>query len=142
MEGIVNDRKEINEAIAAGEQALNSLYAAQEKLDSAKGWGWADLLGGGFLTGMIKHSRIEDASRCMEDAKYHLKVFQKELNDIHLSMDLRMEVGGFLSFADFFFDGLVADYLVQSKIEDARRQVADAINMISDIVRNLRASVS
>ena len=37
MEGIVNDRKEINEAIAAGEQALNSLYAAQEKLDSAKG---------------------------------------------------------------------------------------------------------
>lgn len=142
MEGIVNDQKEINEAIVAGEQALNSLYAAQEKLDSAKGWGWVDLLGGGFLTGMIKHSRIEDASRCMEDAKYHLKVFQKELNDIHLSLDLRMEVGGFLSFADFFFDGLVADYLVQSKIEDARRQVADAINMISDIVRNLRASVS
>lgn len=142
MEGIVNDQKEINEAIVAGEQALNSLYAAQEKLDSAKGWGWVDLLGGGFLTDMIKHSRMEDASQCMEDAKYHLKVFQKELNDIHLSLDLRMEVGGFLSFADFFFDGLVADYLVQSKIEDARRQVADAINMISDIVRNLRASVS
>lgn len=138
MADIVNDRKEINEAIAAGEQALNSLYAAQEKLDSAKGWSWVDLLGGGFLTGMIKHSRMEDASRCMEDAKYHLKVFQKELSDIHLSLDLRMEVGGFLSFADFFFDGVVADYLVQSKIEDARRQVADAIDMISNILRNLR----
>lgn len=138
MADIVNDRKEINEAIAAGEQALNSLYAAQEKLDSAKGWSWVDLLGGGFLTGMIKHSRMEDASRCMEDAKYHLKVFQKELSDIHLSLDLRMEVGGFLSFADFFFDGVVADYLVQSKIEDARRQVADAIDMISNILCNLR----
>lgn len=138
MADIVNNRKEINEAIAAGEQALNSLYAAQEKLDSAKGWSWVDLLGGGFLTGMIKHSRMEDASRCMEDAKYHLKVFQKELSDIHLSLDLRMEVGGFLSFADFFFDGVVADYLVQSKIEDARRQVADAIDMISNILRNLR----
>lgn len=138
MADIVNDRKEINEAIAAGEQALNSLYAAQEKLDSAKGWSWVDLLGGGFLTGMIKHSRMEDASRCMEDAKYHLKIFQKELSDIHLSLDLRMEVGGFLSFADFFFDGVVADYLVQSKIEDARRQVADAIDMISNILRNLR----
>lgn len=138
MADIVNDRKEMDEAIAAGEQALNSLYAAQEKLDSAKGWSWVDLLGGGFLTGMIKHSRMEDASRCMEDAKYHLKVFQKELSDIHLSLDLRMEVGGFLSFADFFFDGVVADYLVQSKIEDARRQVADAIDMISNILRNLR----
>ena len=43
MADIVNDRKEINEAIAAGEQALNSLYATQEKLDSAKGWNWVDL---------------------------------------------------------------------------------------------------
>lgn len=138
---IVNDRKEINEAIAAGEQALNSLYAAQEKLDSAKGWGWLDLFGGGFFTDMIKHSKIEDASQCMENAKYYLKAFQKELSDVHLSMDLRMEVGGFLSFADFFFDGLVADYLVQSKIEDARRQVADAINMISDILNTLNRTI-
>lgn len=142
MADIVNDRKEINEAIAAGEQALNSLYAAREKLDSAKGWSWVDLFGGGFLTDMIKHNRMADASQCMENAKYHLKVFQKELSDIYLSLDLRIEVGGFLSFADFFFDGLVADYMVQSKIEDARRQVADAIDMISDILCNLRASVS
>lgn len=136
-----NDMKEINEAIVAGERALNSLYHAQDKLNSAKGWGLLDLLGGGFITGMIKHSRIDDASRCMEEAKYYLKAFQKELSDIDLSMDLRMEVGGFLSFADFFFDGLVADYLVQSKIEDAREQVADAIDMISNVLCKLRASV-
>lgn len=142
MADIVNDRKEINEAIAAGEQALNSLYAAREKLDSAKNWSWVDLFGGGFLTDMIKHNRMEDASQCMENAKYHLKAFQKELSDIQLSLDLRIEVGGFLSFADFFFDGFIADYMVQSKIEDARRQVADAIDMISDILCNLRASVS
>lgn len=142
MADIVNNRTEINEAIAAGEQALNSLYAAREKLDSAKSWSWVDLFGGGFLTDMIKHNRMEDASQCMENAKYHLKAFQKELSDIHLSLDLRIEVGGFLSFADFFFDGLIADYMVQSKIEDARRQVADAIDMISDILCNLRATVS
>lgn len=57
-----NDMKEINEAIVAGERALNSLYHAQDKLNSAKGWGLLDLLGGGFITGMIKHSRIDDAS--------------------------------------------------------------------------------
>lgn len=138
---MVNDRKEIMEAIDAGERALNSLYAAQDRLDSAKGWGLFDLFGGGFFSGMMKHSKMEDASRCMEEAKHHLKMFQKELSDIHLSLDLRMEVGGFLSFADFFFDGLVADYLVQSKIEDARTQVADAIDMISDVLCKLRASV-
>ena len=141
MADIINDRKEINEAIVAGDMALNSLYAAQEKLNSASNWGFADLFGGGLIINMIKHNKMDEASRCMENAKYNLKKFQKELSDINLSLDLRMEVGGFLSFADFFFDGLVADYLVQSKIEDARRQVADAINMISDILRTLRDSV-
>ena len=141
MTDMVNNRKEINEAIVAGDMALNSLYAAQEKLDSAKGWSWLDMFGGGFLTDMIKHSKMDEASRCMENAKYNLKKFQKELSDINLSLDLRMEVGGFLSFADFFFDGLVADYLVQSKIEDARRQVADAISMITEILHTLKSSV-
>ena len=58
MTDMVNNRKEINEAIVAGDMALNSLYAAQEKLDSAKGWSWLDMFGGGFLTDMIKHSKI------------------------------------------------------------------------------------
>lgn len=138
MADVINERKEINEAIVAGEQALNSLYAAQEKLNSARGWGFVDLFGGGFLTDMMKHNKMNDASRCMEDAKNQIRRFQKELSDVQMSVDLRMDVGGFLSFADFFFDGLVADYLVQSKIEDARRQVSDAINMINDILFSLR----
>ena len=77
----------------------------------------------------------------MEEAKQDLKIFQKELKDVNLSLDLRMEVGGFLSFADFFFDGLVADYLVQSKIASAREQVEDAITMVTNILRLLRNSV-
>lgn len=135
---MVNDKKEIREAIVAGEKALNSLYAAQDKLKSARGWGMIDLFGGGLFTDMVKHSKMEDASRCMEDAKRHLKVFQRELKDVNLSLDLRMEVGGFLSFADFFFDGLVADYLVQSKIESAREQVEDAIMMVKNALTSLR----
>lgn len=97
-----------------------------------------DLFGGGLFTDMVKHSKMDDASRCMEDAKRHLKVFQRELKDVNLSLDLRMEVGGFLSFADFFFDGLVADYLVQSKIESAREQVEDAIMMVKNALTALR----
>lgn len=135
-----NNKKEIREAIAAGEKALNSLYAAQDKLKSARGWGMIDLFGGGLFTDMVKHSKMNDTSRCMEDAKCHLKAFQRELKDVNLSLDLRMEVGGFLSFADFFFDGLVADYLVQSKIASAREQVEDAIMMVKNVLTALRNS--
>lgn len=135
-----NQNKEIEEAIVAGERALNSLYAAQDKLKSARGWGMIDLFGGGFLTDMVKHSKMNEASRYMEDAKRHLQVFQREINDVNMSLDLRMEVGGFLSFADFFFDGVVADYLVQSKIASAREQVEDAIIIVNNILSKLRVS--
>lgn len=39
-----------------------------------------------------------------------------------------------------FFDGLVADYLVQSKIASAREQVEDAIVMVKNVLTALRNS--
>ena len=81
---------------------------------------------------------MNQASKCMENAKYHLQIFQRELNDVNLSLNLRMEIGGFLSFADFFFDGFVADYLVQSKITSARNQVEDAIVNVTNVLEALR----
>lgn len=53
-----------------------------------------------------------------------------------------MEVGSFLSFADFFFDGFVADYLVQSKISDAKGQVSDAIRRVEQILRDLKSQMA
>lgn len=131
-------RQEMKEAMDAGERALVSLRMAQEKLKSAGNWGWFDILGGGFVSTMVKHSKMEDAQRFMERAKIDLKSFQKELKDIHVPLDLKMEVGGFLTFADFFFDGVVADYLVQSKISDAKEQVSNAISRVERIMLELR----
>lgn len=131
-------RKEMAEAIWAGERALTSLKTAQNQLNGARNWGLFDMFGGGMLSSMIKHSKINDASRYMENAKRDLQVFQRELKDVNIPLDLRMEVGSFLSFADFFFDGFVADYLVQSKISEAREQVDDAIRMVENILRNLK----
>ena len=136
-----NESTEIREAIAAGEKALNSLYLAQEKLKSARSWGMFYLFGGGLLSDMIKHSKMNDASKYMEEAKRQLQIFQKELKDTKLSVDLRMEVSSFLSFADFFFDGLIADYMVQSKISSAREQVDDAIVMVTDVLNALKSSI-
>ena len=134
-------RREMNEAIQAGERALGSLKTAQSQLKSAGNWGLFDMFGGGLFSSMIKHSKMNDASGYMEEAKRDLLVFQRELKDVNVPMDLRMEVGSFLSFADFFFDGFVADYLVQSKITEAREQVEDAIRMVEKILRDLKASI-
>ena len=131
-------RREMKEAIEAGERALSTLRIAQDKLKSAGNWGLIDILGGGFISTMIKRSKIEDARSYMEAAKSDLRLFQDELADVNLPMDLKIEVGSFLSFADWFFDGFVADFLVQSKISDAKAQVSDAIIRVEHILNELK----
>ena len=90
---------------------------------------------------MFKHSRMNEAAEYMETAKRDLQRFQKELGDVQLPLELRMEVSTFLSFADFFFDGLVADYLVQTRIKEAREQVEEAIGYVERLMADLKHMV-
>ena len=131
-------RREMKEALDAGERALSSLRKAQEKLNSAGNWGLFDMFGGGLFSTIMKRSKMDDAQQLMEAAKTNLKRFQRELKDVNIPLDFRMEVGSFLSFADFFFDGFVADYLVQSKISEAKEQVSDAIIRVEQILNELK----
>ncbi|MCD7883170.1 MAG: hypothetical protein LUI87_05630 [Lachnospiraceae bacterium] len=130
--------KEIREAITAANRALDSLENAQRELKGAKNWGLLDLFGGGMVTTMLKHGRMDKAQRQIEDAKYYLQVLKKELRDIDIPMNINVEVGSFLSFADLFFDGMVADWLVQSRINDAIRQVDMAHARVLEILGNLQ----
>lgn len=132
--------KEIHEAIYAGENALRSLNEAQKYLNSAGNWGLVDIFGGGFLTDMIKHSKINNARQCMETARQDLRRFQRELDDVDDYLP-NIEVGDFLTFADFFFDGFLADVFVQSKISDAKQKVSDAIYQVQSIVNRLRQEI-
>ena len=133
-----NAEKEKQEAICAGERALNSLRDAEHYLGGARLWGIVDLFGGRGLSGIVKHVKIGEASRCLERAKADLRLFQKELRDVEAIQNLKIDIGGFLTFADFFFDGLITDWLVQSKIQNARKQVADAIGQVEWILGLLR----
>ena len=61
-------KREMQEAVQAGERALQSLYAARDKLGSARNWGIFDMLGGGFISDFVKHSKMNDAAALMESA--------------------------------------------------------------------------
>lgn len=130
--------QEIREAIDAGERALISLRAAQDKLNSARNWGIFDMIGGSFFSSLMKRSQIDGASEYMAQAQLDLRRLQKELRDIQVPMDLKIEVSDFLSFADVFFDNLLVDWMVQNKIAEARGQVEDAIFRVESILRDLR----
>ena len=128
--------RERQEAIDAGERALDSLYGVRKELESAGNWGLLDMFGGGMFTTFVKHSKMNDAQRYMERAKRDLAAFSRELADV--SETLNINSGDFLTFADYFFDGFVADMMVQSRIRDAQRQGDDAIYRVESILSRLR----
>ena len=135
----VYDRtKEITEAIRAGERALYSLKEAERQLKSAGNWGLLDILGGDTVSGLLKHMKVNNASRCVDDARRDLAVFRDELGDIRDIEYLNIDIDGFLTSADFFFDGFIFDIVVQSKISKGRQQVREAIERVGDILRMLR----
>lgn len=130
-------QKEIDEAIIAGEKALSSLAAAEKSLSSARNWGIVDLLGGGMLTTFVKRSRIHEASRFLEEARENLRLFRTELSDVEMPDGSSLE-GDFLSFADYFFDGFVMDFLVQSRIQETRRKIEQTSASIRKILDRLK----
>lgn len=138
---VYDQEKEIKEAIYAVDTTLGYLNEAKGYLSSASNWGIFDMLGGGFFSTMIKRGKMNDANRCLEKAKRSVINTKKELNDINQTIDVDLEIDGFLSFADYFFDGLVADWMVQSKINSAQKQVDQAIDMLMEI-RNTLISIS
>ena len=129
--------KERNEAIAAGNRALASLRAAQSDLNSAKNWGIVDLLGDGLLPNLIKHSKMNKAQSHMEQAKFDLERFSRELADVSEYISFDFNKADFLSFADYFFDGLIADWMMQDRINKARSQVDEAIRRVEYILNRL-----
>lgn len=129
--------REVREAIDAGMRTRQYLQQALRELESAQGFGFADMLGLDLIGGIGKHMKLAGARQQMELARNQVAVFQKELQDVNYALDLNLEVGGFLTFADFFLDGILADVLVQSKIGDLKRQVENGLWQLNRIMEDL-----
>lgn len=129
--------KEVKEAVFAGKKVLNSLNRSLNSLDSAEGWGAWDLLGGGLISDLAKHSHIDDAKLEAEDTQRLLREFKTELTDISINSDIVIETEGFAKFADFFFDGLIADWFMQSRINESQESVSNVKSQVLNIIDKL-----
>ena len=132
MANIINPQ-EIHEAINAADDALEALRRADGCLSSAGNWGILDMLGGGFFASLLKHNKLDQAQQALEDARRALRRFSSELADVNRAADIDLNIGEFLSFADFFFDGVIADWMVQSKISKGQQQLRQAIAHVSSL---------
>jgi chromosome segregation ATPase len=133
------DLQELREAMMAGNDVIRLLEEAMKSLDEAEGWGQWDMFGGGFLSTSAKHSSIDDAVEYVTDAKSQLNRFSRELKDVNMNIDINIDISSFDRFADYFFDGLIADWNVQNKIGQSLDSVNDALNRVRLIVGSVQS---
>ncbi|GAB3070774.1 hypothetical protein GCM10027080_11250 [Pedococcus soli] len=120
--------KELDEAAAAGAQARADLDRAAGLLDSADTWSTYDtFLGGGLISSVVKHDRLDQAAAFIRTAGEALARFSRELADVDLEGPAGPEVSDLLRGMDIWFDNVISDLMVRSRIKDSSHAVAVAL---------------
>lgn len=127
---------QINEAVSIIDRLIPLVNDAERNLSSARNWGFLDVLGGGFIVDLIKHSKLNNASNSMEQVNYLMQNLQRILGSINTN-DYSMNVGNFVSLADFLFDGAIADIYMTSKIMSSLDEVRKLKNKLFELRNRL-----
>ena len=135
---MTNNIKEINDVQLIINQLLPLIDEAESKFTSARNWGFLDILGGGFLVDLVKHTKLSSASTTMNQINYLLRDLQRELKEVVIPTDFSMNTGTFATFADFVFDGVLADVYMQSKIMTSIEQIKELRRRLEILREKLR----
>ena len=130
--------RETEEALRAGQEAHRQAQQVLDTLRNAKGWGVYDLLGGGMISGLIKHSRMDKAQQQLEDFRRALERFNRELKDVRVQCSASVELSGFWRVADLVWDGFISDWTVLSKISDAKERVERTDEQLMQVMERLQ----
>lgn len=132
------EKVEIWEASEAGNQAMVLMEEVLTHLNGAEEWSTFDMFGGGMLSTMMKYDKVDNAQKKIEELQVQLRKFHTELADISVQADIRIEIGEMLRFADYFFDGILADFTAMGRIEEALGQAKATKRRIEEVMVTLQ----
>lgn len=140
--------REIDEACDAGNKASRALDAALDKLGSAEGMSvWDTFLGGGLIVSALKYSEIDSSDDYVHRAQRALRHFETELMDVQnvASESFTVNNNDIFTFTDIFFDNIFSDWMVHSRITDAKSKlsiVLSDVRRVQDQLARKRDEVS
>lgn len=132
------ETKELHEAVQAGVTCLSEIKIVIDHLKAARGWGGWDMAGGGFIASAIKHGRVDRAKEAMHRAQHHLLLFNKELGHIRHQEEVFIGSSKLTMYADLFFDNIITDWVVQSRINKTLQNTLEFERRIQDIIASLQ----
>ena len=126
----MNDVQSVGEAKQLVRTLIRQVEDVERSFKSARNWSVLDLLGGGLFVDVIKHIKLSSASSQMNDINNNLNRLQQVLGGVQIPVDYRMKIGGFSTFADFVFDGVLADAWMTGKIWSSLEQIRELKNKL------------
>ncbi|MGL5830086.1 MAG: hypothetical protein ACRC0L_11030 [Angustibacter sp.] len=138
---LTSELREIDEALLAANSAIESLKVTLKVLGDAANWSTYDVfLGGGAVSGAVKHSRLDEAAQSAARADRALVVLRTELADVDgvILTSPQLAIDGFTRFADIWFDDLYSDLAVRNRIRQARHNISKSMESVQKIERKLR----
>ena len=126
---------EISDVINASTDIRVHLKGLYKDLSSAENWGTFDTLGGGFIATHIKHNHLDNAKSKISRIQVGIENLNREIKDVdeQFTVSINLNIGDGLMFADYFFDGLIFDFIVQNKISSSIDAVKSLIRKINQL---------
>lgn len=134
-----NKITEINQAIEAGQNVLRQTDIVLDYLGKAQTWGYIDMFSrGGLISGLLKHSKMNYADDAMQELKYAIDRFNKELNDVRVYDNIQsIDFDRFMRFLDIFCDNFIIDFIALSRISDSKQRIKDLSYEVKNIINKL-----
>lgn len=128
----------IKEALKSGLEAKQALKEALFYLEQAKDLGVMDLTGGKLVVSLAKYSSINKANDYIDDFCRKTRRFARDLMQVRVPDNFRVEIDGFLKFTDIALDQVISDGIVQKKILDSLNVAKQLSPKIDELVETLR----
>ena len=100
------------------QETITHLDKITDQLESVKRWSWADLLGGEFITSMVKRKKMKNISDDLQQLQPKLQHLKHTLEDANIQVDSAIDHSTSRQFFDTFFDNIITDLKVQGEIKD------------------------
>ena len=131
--------RETNEAMAAGRSILGQLENIERSLDDAQACAQWDLFTRkSIITHIAKWTYLDDAQMHAQKLDALVRRFKAELSDLSIQTDFSLPGSDGLRFADWFFDGLIVDWTVLSRIQEAQGNLSPSRYQVQNLLGELR----
>lgn len=138
----VTQRNAAKKAFHLGQEIDRTLEEVTEQLWETRESGFFDLLGVPIIGDYFKYKKFKAAKKQIAELQESLNgyVIELQTNSFDLTLPNNPNISGSTQFLDYFFDGIVMDGLVLSKIQkslDAYNQLQKRVQQIQKQIENV-----